>query len=107
MSTSTKTYRSLHSFIKVSLQAQNEAQEHPTDLLTWRSLINRAVTRDYGVHGAAMHVDIIQQDSDWIVIRIARCDKSKMWDALSGYTDEQAGIWLRVEKVSDFLAGLS
>ncbi|ORY87587.1 hypothetical protein BCR37DRAFT_337502, partial [Protomyces lactucae-debilis] len=74
------------------------------DLLTWRSYINRAVTRDYGVHGAAMHVDIIQQADSWIVIRVLRSDKSKMWDALSGFTDEQAGVGLRVEKVSDFLA---
>ena len=105
------------SFLKVAVVQARPDDSGPMDLITWRHLVATALTRDHGLLGSSVHVDILHQYSvekaareteqeEAILIRVPRVDKRMVWGSVSGYHDPSKGLALRVLGVSDHLVAL-
>lgn len=101
------------SFLSVALVREPESVEGTvTDLLTWRQWIATALTRDHGLLGSSVHVDILHQEpaqqgrDEKVLIRVAKVDRKMAWNSISGWSDETRGLAMRVIQVSDHLTAL-
>lgn len=132
----TTTFRTTEfSFFHVALIEDTPAtgdQEKGTliDLLTWRQMITMALTRDHGLFGSSIHVDILHQFTPGIsepplritktlnnepnvppgvqsiIFRVPRVNKRVVWEAISGWVDLEHGRAFRIVGVSDHLTAL-
>lgn len=99
------------SLVYIADTASNVARD-PLELLTWRHLIATALTREHGILGGSVHVDILHHkaattlEPEKVIIRIPRTDQRMVWNAISGWSDARVGRAMRVLKVSDSLAAL-
>ena len=94
-------------FCFLSIVLVSDRNADPVDLITWRQLITTALTRDHGLLGSSIHVDILHQDTsegDKVILRVARVNKRMVWSALGGSVD--GGQAIRVLSVSDHLVAL-
>lgn len=116
--------------IEESSAKQEEVSGQLTDLLSWRQLITMALTRDHGLLGSSIHVDILHQFTpgiseppsritktlnhepnvpsgvESIIFRVPSVDKRVVWEAISGWVDLEHGRAFRVMGVSDYLTAL-
>ena len=92
------------SFLRVNW----DGGEASHDLLVWRQYLALALTRSAGVHGSAIHIDILHHsiEEQSIIIRTEKRQCHVVWDAISAWEHPSDGVVLRVIKVSDYLTSL-
>ncbi|XP_035676454.1 ribonuclease P protein subunit p14-like [Branchiostoma floridae] len=95
-------------YLKVLLEFEDKTMT--VDVLTFRTVIMKAMMSMYGEIGAAVPIDILKYDVETMsaILRVAGSNMVKLWGALTmlSYYDEKPCAF-RVEQVSPFLMALA
>ena len=95
-------------YFKISL-VQEKMTEH--DLLTWRQFFANALQQDNGILGTSIHIDILQhitdEEDEAVIVRVPRPDHQIFWQAVSGWSDRNQNLGMRVDKVAESLIAVT
>ncbi|XP_066284951.1 ribonuclease P protein subunit p14-like [Branchiostoma lanceolatum] len=91
-------------YLKVLLEFEDKTMT--VDVLTFRTVIMKAMMSMYGEVGAAIQIDILKYEDETMsaILRVAGSNMVKLWGALTmlSYYDEKPCAF-RVHQVSPFL----